>query len=83
MMQDIGQDNSWQPWKLRDQPHTGRLAMKHARGDNSMTVGDHPERGLVINIAMGRYRQSKVAGNCERETGTRKEPASSSTSSWN
>ena len=70
MMQDLGKDNYTQPWKLRDQLHTGRLAMKHARGDNSMT-----ECGLGINIAMERYRQSKVAGNCERETGTSKQPA--------
>ena len=83
MMQDIGKDNYTQPWKLRDQLHTGRLAMKHARGDNSMTVGDHLECGLVIKIAMERYRQSKVAGNCERETGVREEPASSFSSSWN
>ena len=55
MMQDIGKDNDTQPWKLRDQLHTGRLAMKHARGDNSMTVGDHLECGLVINIAMVTY----------------------------
>ena len=83
MIPDLGKDNYRQPWKLRDLLHTGRLAMKHARGATSLTVGDHPECGLVINIAMERYRQSKVAGNCERETGIREEPASSSSSSWN
>ena len=83
MMQDLGKDNFSQPWKLRDQLHTGRLAMKHARGDNSMTVGDHPECGLVLNTAMERNRQSEVAGNCERETGISEEPASSSSSSLN
>ena len=83
MMQDIVKDNNTQPWELRDLLHTGRFAMKYARGDISMTVGDHPECGLVINIAMERYRQSKVVGNCEREAGIRDAPASSSSSSWN